>query len=704
MNDSGLRLEHNQVRLVHLSRSRDQSIYDPIVCRIQSFELDNAPSFVALSYTCDLPYPQHHWAGQKVILGMDESSPSPTEHAPYHILCDGVPTNVSPNLHDALLEIRQISQDSIWIWIDALSIRQNDLVERAYQVQRMDRIYATTELVMVWLGPPLPQCPYDILEFLQDFSQATEKLIDPSTGAARDNYSYGGDKVFDTSWHGILAIEAFLDKIGWCAVFWSMCRWTSRCWVLQEVALARHATLLCGHQTLDIGLLLHFISSVETLDWPAAIGKFVVQKFGLWAPTWWSNLLMIRTAIKFDKVPMILEHNSTDKDAALIRSYLLFNQLLFFARSRQCFDPRDKIYSLMGLGYRKIDSSLVSFCSVDYSKGVEDLYMDVATELLMKTRKLDLLAYTGRSLRVSNPGRPSWVPDFRLGLMNRPALAICKIARKPIWSACSGQPESGAPLAVEGNVLHCSGYQFDTVRTSYTAFPNDPASRLKLSSDVIVRILCDVGSDRIGRHSAVEALWGTLMLGPPGPLMSALPGYENMDQCFVVWTIDLLVQEGIRGGQSLNEIQVRLSALDAALRCCESGRAPGIKNVLATAQSLLDSCANSKALVEQWPHFEQAHHKQARLFQERFTQTWGTRNLVRTDRGLLASTQAPLASGDQIWFLSGTRTPFALRKEVGAADEYSPQGDCFVLDHMFGEAFEGDRYGLLATERRIKLV
>ena len=67
---------------------------------------------------------------------------------------------------------------------------------------------------------------------------------------------------------------------------------------------------------------------------------------------------------------------------------------------------------------------------------------------------------------------------------------------------------------------------------------------------------------------------------------------------------------------------------------------------------------------------------------------------------LLASTQAPLASGDEIWFLSGTRTPFALRKEVGAADEYSPQGDCFVLDHMFGEAFEGDRYGLLADREK----
>ena len=420
----------------------------------------------------------------------------------------------------------------------------------------MDRIYATTELVMVWLGPPLPQCPYDILEFLQDFSQATEKLIDPSTGAARDNYSYGGDK----SLRHLLARVYSALKLSSIRLAGALC--SGRCagghpdagsckkWRLPDMRL-----FVCGHQTLDIGLLLHFISSVETLDWPAAIGKFVVQKFGLWAPTWWSNLLMIRTAIKFDKVPMILEHNSTDKDAALIRSYLLFNQLLFFARSRQCFDPRDKIYSLMGLGYRKIDSSLVSFCSVDYSKGVEDLYMDVVTELLMKTRKLDLLAYTGRSLRVSNPGRPSWVPDFRLGLMNRPALAICKIARKPIWNACSGQPQSGAPLAVEGNVLHCSGYQFDTVRTSYTAFPNDPASRLKLSSDVIVRILCDVGSDRIGRHSAVEALWATLMLGPPGPLMSALPSYENMDQCFVVWTIDLLVQEGIRGGQSLNEIQ-----------------------------------------------------------------------------------------------------------------------------------------------------
>ena len=702
MTDPRTKLKDNELRLIYLNYSEHQSTDGPLVCNCQNFEFDRVPKFFALSYTCGLPYLQHHQEQQRIVLGNDDEVYAVTGN---YIVCDGFTIKISSNLHNALLGIRQNLGDGIWIWIDALSISQDDLVERAYQVQRMDRIYANAENVMIWLGPPLPRCPYDILQFLDDFGKASEKLVDLSVGNTKCDYKYEGNKLFDTSWHDTLGIDNFLDKIGWTALFWSLYRWSSRSWVLQEAALAKRATLLCGAHTLDLSVLSCFITSVEILDWPAAIGKLLVQNFDLWAPTWWPNLLMIRTSIKFEKVPMILDPStdSDDVEMALIRSYLLFNQLLFFARNRDCFDSRDKIYALLGLAYRKIDPLLISVCRVDYAKEVEDLYIEVAMELLMKTRKLELLAYTGRSLRVSNPKLPSWVPDFRLGMLNRPALAICRVTKKPIYNASCGQLVSNKALFVDGTVLHCQRHCFDSVKTSYTAFPNDQMSRSKLSFDVIVKVLRDMAKS-VGCHSTLEALWGTLILGPPGPLLTGLKEYEYMDLGFVVWTIKLLVQEGITGKQRLDHIRDQALSLESAFSPFLLKHNSEIGNIITEVTNLVNACNDTTELIGQWKHFEQRYQKRARLYEERFSSTWGTRNLVRTDRGLLASTQAPLELGDEIWILAGTRTPFALRKETDAIDEYSLQGDCFILDHVFGEIFDDDKYGLLDRLQRIKIV
>ncbi|RFU25078.1 hypothetical protein B7463_g11261, partial [Scytalidium lignicola] len=57
---------------------------------------------------------------------------------------------VTTNLEAALRELR--AQNITTLWIDALCINQNDLLERALQVMRMGLIYSRAQAVVLWLG------------------------------------------------------------------------------------------------------------------------------------------------------------------------------------------------------------------------------------------------------------------------------------------------------------------------------------------------------------------------------------------------------------------------------------------------------------------------------------------------------------------------------------------------------------------------
>jgi hypothetical protein len=102
----------------------------PLICSLQEIDLINGTgyrAFSALSY---------RWGdGTK----------------PQKITLDDKPVDVGQNLFDFLLHARE----SGWtrhIWIDALSINQDDLSEKNEQVAKMGEIYSLASSVLVWLG------------------------------------------------------------------------------------------------------------------------------------------------------------------------------------------------------------------------------------------------------------------------------------------------------------------------------------------------------------------------------------------------------------------------------------------------------------------------------------------------------------------------------------------------------------------------
>lgn len=57
------------------------------------------------------------------------------------------------NLWWALFYLRHASAARV-LWVDAICIDQNQILERNAQVKQMGRVYSQAESVLVWLGRP----------------------------------------------------------------------------------------------------------------------------------------------------------------------------------------------------------------------------------------------------------------------------------------------------------------------------------------------------------------------------------------------------------------------------------------------------------------------------------------------------------------------------------------------------------------------
>jgi len=74
------------------------------------------------------------------------------------ILVNGHLCPVTDNLYAALDQLQHCVaiKTGLRIWVDALCIDQNNLEEKAYQIELMHKIYAQAQHVVIWLGPESP--------------------------------------------------------------------------------------------------------------------------------------------------------------------------------------------------------------------------------------------------------------------------------------------------------------------------------------------------------------------------------------------------------------------------------------------------------------------------------------------------------------------------------------------------------------------
>jgi hypothetical protein len=123
----GALIKRHRIRLLTLHPADDED--ETVLCTLTAHDLDKRiPKFTALSYTWGSP------ENQKFIL------------------LNGCSISITSNLHAGLTHIRE-KQSIRVLWVDALCINQEDILERSRQVPLMRDIYMVAEDVLVWLGP-----------------------------------------------------------------------------------------------------------------------------------------------------------------------------------------------------------------------------------------------------------------------------------------------------------------------------------------------------------------------------------------------------------------------------------------------------------------------------------------------------------------------------------------------------------------------
>ncbi|KAJ4117529.1 hypothetical protein NW768_010892 [Fusarium equiseti] len=291
-------------------------------------------------------------------------------------------------------------------WIDALSINQNDPVERNTQVKRMSHIYSQTALLLVWgLNSQQPEISEKESEsILRDVEFLYTTLV------YRDSQSSPttNDSEVTNAVRSLLTTKENVIKSGIVEATSSLFQleWFYRAWVFQEVALSasKPSELWMGFK--HIGLAKLIVAGTAIMDVSAELepdNSFI----GIMCEVKASRTLL---ALRMDK--NLIELGQDSLHSVQPTSYFSVCRRLIYILSAghlgfNVTDPRDAIYSLYGL---LSTNRLPATLEPDYTKPVSVVYHSAAAFLLSHLG-IEILGFFLSSLDGIH-GCPSWVPDF----------------------------------------------------------------------------------------------------------------------------------------------------------------------------------------------------------------------------------------------------------------------------------------------------
>jgi hypothetical protein len=369
------------------------------------FSLQDDPDSIlkvmeALSYTWGVPTPA------KKIRFRDEA---------------GRTLAVSPNLHDALVGLRQTNtsrSDGRIMWIDQLCINQQDNDEKSEQVQMMGAIYSKASRVIIWLSKEvfhLKDVNFHLSKFRDLFNAAMTAIAEGShpEGIEDERLSKAAKRISQHSWD--IAQIVFGHP------------YFTRIWIIQEIVMAKQCLILLENGQIEwdmirtIGATLSNIS--ETLG---VIPLPVTMKKPIYCL---QNMITLRyQLVEYPKQggssAKIFTRGFSDPNIDANYKLGLARGVKSFEESRESLldlaqlawrfnasDRRDKIYALLGLlAFDRCYLGSFTELYPDYSstKTYQQLLQDITTTSFTQHGSLSTLV-------LCNPRRnvrlPSWLFD-----------------------------------------------------------------------------------------------------------------------------------------------------------------------------------------------------------------------------------------------------------------------------------------------------
>ncbi|KAK5653683.1 hypothetical protein OQA88_8713 [Cercophora sp. LCS_1] len=261
------------IRLVSL---RKGCFEDPVECHLfQTWlhQIDGVP-YDALSY---------HWGG--------------TDKAAELIL-DECTIHITENLYTALQHLRYEDRDRI-LWIDAISIDQENKKEQGHQVGQMKSVYTNAEQVVIWLGSSTNDIDLlmDIMHRMHEDAGAVWPIVVRQLQ----------DVDFEMRTRLRVGLDDLLSR-----------PWFKKVWIIQEVATARGASVMCGRKSVSTKTFTEVPSILGVVPGGNAQAILDVMPGRARKQSWWSDKRDLGT-------------------------------LLSKFRNSEATDPRDNVYALLGI-------------------------------------------------------------------------------------------------------------------------------------------------------------------------------------------------------------------------------------------------------------------------------------------------------------------------------------------------------------------
>jgi hypothetical protein len=324
-------LGHTEIRLVEIHPGEFD---DPIAISINSVDLANNPSYDALSYV---------WDPQDGTI----NPTSPVKPA-LVINHDSYPINLGPNL-DAAIRYLRLKPDSLRgtqapqiLWIDALCINQEIVLERNHQVGLMKTIYSSAQRVLIWLGPP---------------QNDSDLVIDALRTGHLDSLNL---------LRFIDSLELLLRR-----------SWFGRVWIAQELTLSSQSpTVHVGFQTISWDAFSVAIRSVWTRlcakeELLCTGGSQYLECFTKTA-IWGLGDAVYPPALeaRAEVVQQLIDMRNSGPSTP-------FNQQFFRTIYLQAKDSRDKVFGLLGFSSFKR-----SPITADYTKPISRVFAEAAATIM----------------------------------------------------------------------------------------------------------------------------------------------------------------------------------------------------------------------------------------------------------------------------------------------------------------------------------
>lgn len=284
--------------------------------------------------------------------------------------------------------------ESRYFWVDALCIDQSNDEEKSKQVAMMGSIYKNASHVLSCIGDHAD----DSLFFFESLYGLAHYVVRPKDVLRYNGYGGVGISLRFRLLHRHSSIHRFALALARLAVR----PYFTRIWILQELQLAQHLTILCGRHLLTKndalylfgGLLVDLNRLSEDKDSKSSIVltphiRFIAYRFlrrhvnhGFPHPVWHGSWLQGLSRPCTTTLAMLKQNYASVKRN-------LFQMLTEVVSRLQCQDPRDKAYGIISL----IDWGDVEPLEPDYTQS--DL--EVAVKFVEAIMKL------GEAQKLSEP-------------------------------------------------------------------------------------------------------------------------------------------------------------------------------------------------------------------------------------------------------------------------------------------------------------